>query len=585
MSMYGRFEFALPLTKAYKSGDGKMHVVGTASDTLPDLHDDRMSEKAVDAMAKQATEGALPLLDNHRATFGFGKTVEGQVAKKGKARELVIDFELYAKYPQSLDLFQEVLAGKSKKQLSIGGMLNLENPNAVRFEEDKKTGRLIRVIDDIILEHIAATRPNQAANERTAFLQAIVKDVLGERVEKTVVPYKKYALVTEERWDWSAAEQDKIVEAGGWDLYRQAHAWFDPEADAEHPKAPEVKGAYKLPHHVVRENELKTHWPGVGFAMGALLGARGGVDVPDGDRRGIYNHLARHYAEFEKEPPEFKTYTREELLAFHKAQGLDLSAIEQEDAAMADETKAPGPEKPEAPPAGAAVEPKNPEPKPGPESQTAAAAEEDAEKGLSFLARLGRLLRGEKAAKRPGPEAPSPVPVETAPAVKALEEALAQVRELDLTEKTRFDLKRLLTLMQRFLEEPEPAPPEATPAETAKAIDANEVATLVGAEVRVQVAGLRKHVEEVLLQGIGALAEKIEKSAAEGSEAASAATDVARRVERLEKVSGVRQGADGQEDLSGTRRDRKREGPFAGIFDGAIAQARRVMGQDDRRNP
>jgi len=180
MSMYGRFEFALPLTKAYKSGDGKMHVVGTASDTLPDLHDDRMSEKAVESMAKQATENALPLLDNHRATFGFGKTVEGQVAKKAKARELVIDFELDAKYPQSLDLFHEVLAGKSAKQLSIGGMLNLENPNAVRFEEDKKTGRLIRVIDDIVLEHIAATRPKQAANERTAFLQAIVKDVLGE---------------------------------------------------------------------------------------------------------------------------------------------------------------------------------------------------------------------------------------------------------------------------------------------------------------------------------------------------------------------------------------------------------------------
>lgn len=570
--MFGRFEFALPLTKAYKASDGKMHVVGTASDTLPDLHDDRMSEKAVDAMAKQATEGALPLLDNHRATFGFGKTVEGQVAKKAKARELVIDFELDEKYPQSLDLFQEVLAGKSKKQLSIGGMLNLENPNAVRFEEDKKTGRLIRVIDDIILEHIAATRPKQAANERTAFLQAIVKDVLGGEVEKTVVPHKKYPLVTEERWDWSTAEQDKVIEAGGWDLYRQAHAWVDPEADAEHPKAPEVKSAYKLPHHAVREDELKTHWPGVAFAMGALLGARGGVSIPDGDRRGVYSHLARHYAEFEKEPPEFKTYTREEFLAFHKTRGLDLSALEQEDAAMADETRG-GAATPAPGPAGAAEQPKNPEP--ASDAPASAPAEQDAEKGLSFLARLGRLLRGEK---KPEPASPAAVPLESAPAVKALEEALARVRELDLTEKTRFDLKRLLTLMQRFLDEPEPAPPAEPPAPATKAVDAEEAATLVGAEVRLQVAGLRKHVEDVVLQGIAALAEKIEKSGA-------AAADVARRVERLEKVSGVRQGAEGQEDLAGTRRDRKREGPFAGIFDGAVAQARRVMGQDDRRNP
>jgi hypothetical protein len=37
------------------------------------------------------------------------------------------------------------------------------------------------------------------------------------------------------------------------------------------------------------------------------MGGRGGVDVPDGDRRGIYNHLAAHYGQFEKEPPPFKS--------------------------------------------------------------------------------------------------------------------------------------------------------------------------------------------------------------------------------------------------------------------------------------
>src|SRR5712691_11263046 len=105
MRMYERFEFALPLTKAYKSDDGKLHVVGTASDTLPDFHQDRMSDGAIAAMAKQAKEGALPLLDNHRATFGFGKTVAADVVKKPKSRELVVDFELDEKYPQAQDLF------------------------------------------------------------------------------------------------------------------------------------------------------------------------------------------------------------------------------------------------------------------------------------------------------------------------------------------------------------------------------------------------------------------------------------------------------------------------------------------------
>jgi len=71
---------------------------------------------------------------------------------------------------------------------------------------------------------------------------------------------------------------------------------------------PESFGDLKLPHHkAMKEGVGPSVWNGVRAAMGALLGARGGADIPDGDRRGIYDHLASHYKEFDKEPPEFKT--------------------------------------------------------------------------------------------------------------------------------------------------------------------------------------------------------------------------------------------------------------------------------------
>ena len=43
------------------------------------------------------------------------------------------------------------------------------------------------------------------------------------------------------------------------------------------------------------------------------MGARGGINIPDSDKRGIYNHLARHYEKFGREAPEFREYTEAEL--------------------------------------------------------------------------------------------------------------------------------------------------------------------------------------------------------------------------------------------------------------------------------
>ena len=177
------FSFDVSLQEAYKSPDGKMHVVGIASDDEEDRTGDRMSTKAVRSMAEQANTNRLQLLDNHKSTFGFGETFSAQAkrikGKNGKVKtELMIDFELKDRYPQAHDLFEEVQSGKGQKQLSIGGFLNLKNPKAVKFEENAE-GKVVRVLDDILLEHVATTRPGHAAVPRTRFVSAIVKDIFG----------------------------------------------------------------------------------------------------------------------------------------------------------------------------------------------------------------------------------------------------------------------------------------------------------------------------------------------------------------------------------------------------------------------
>ncbi len=59
------------------------------------------------------------------------------------------------------------------------------------------------------------------------------------------------------------------------------------------------------PQHELVDGRLKVVWRGVVAAMAVVNGGRGGVDIPDGDLRKVYDHLAAHYAQFEEEPPDF----------------------------------------------------------------------------------------------------------------------------------------------------------------------------------------------------------------------------------------------------------------------------------------
>lgn len=125
--------------------------------------------------------------------------------------------------------------------------------------------------------------------------------LFGEEAVKRVISYKETPMAPRSNeWDGAAEVADASIE----DM-KAISAWYDADnAD--------VKSSYKLPHHKAGADH-KVVFRGVVAAMGALLGARGGPNIPDSDRRGVYNHLAKHYAQFGEEPPAFREYTGEEL--------------------------------------------------------------------------------------------------------------------------------------------------------------------------------------------------------------------------------------------------------------------------------
>lgn len=85
--------------------------------------------------------------------------------------------------------------------------------------------------------------------------------------------------------------------------YSLIFAWRDPEGDQG------VKSSYKFPHHEVSAegDPGAANLKACQAAIGSLNGARGGASIPEGDRAGVYNHLAKHLRDADLEAPDLKS--------------------------------------------------------------------------------------------------------------------------------------------------------------------------------------------------------------------------------------------------------------------------------------
>lgn len=168
-----------------------------------------------------------------------------------------------------------------------------------------------------LIDSLAEAIPSlQGAKVRTSVSVSVGTDIeKGDTMGAT--PFADLTTAPEDTaWDatkarrglakWASSDGSGDKDTIDWGKYRKGFFWYD-SSDAE------SFGSYKLPFAYVMDGQPKAVWNGVAASMGALLGARGGVDIPDADRKPVYNHIVRYYKKFEKEPPEFKMYDLVEM--------------------------------------------------------------------------------------------------------------------------------------------------------------------------------------------------------------------------------------------------------------------------------
>ncbi len=115
-------------------------------------------------------------------------------------------------------------------------------------------------------------------------------------------PIRSHSTDTSTR-SWSGSKEERKLSGDDGDrTLRRAYAWADPDAD------PDTKSAYKFVHHEVKaKGEVgAANVRACRTGIAVLNGGRGGADIPAADRKGVYNHLARHMRDADEDPPDLK---------------------------------------------------------------------------------------------------------------------------------------------------------------------------------------------------------------------------------------------------------------------------------------
>lgn len=213
--------------------------------------------------------------------------------------------------------------GKEAKYLVKNGYVKASSIGFIPLEREMRGDITVFTKSELVEVSFVPVpgNPNALVYEeqlRTLGWELEVEKIWDDYLIRGVVRFKPYPTLPEDRtWNgdearkrlakWASSDGSGDKDKIDFKKYKEGFAWFD-------SKKPDNLGSYKLPHHDIDDGEIKTHWLGTRAAMGALFGARGGVDIPTSDRKGVYRHLVGHYKQFDKEPPEFREYSEFELI-------------------------------------------------------------------------------------------------------------------------------------------------------------------------------------------------------------------------------------------------------------------------------
>jgi HK97 family phage prohead protease len=162
----GRFVFSVAAVGAWEDEEGELLFEGVASSTSVDRQQERMSLEAMEQMAQ--CQG-LPVLCSHRKRQKALGTVTECWVDEHLFR---VQGKLDRDNPETQKLYERLQQGE-RVCLSVGGRVQQAS-----LVWDDETGRQVRQIEGVTLDHVAVCSPEAAANPDT-YLTVLAKAAAG----------------------------------------------------------------------------------------------------------------------------------------------------------------------------------------------------------------------------------------------------------------------------------------------------------------------------------------------------------------------------------------------------------------------
>lgn len=258
------------------------------------------------------TDGQEVLISAYQHGSWGGSLPVGKGVIRTTRTEAILDGKFFLETTAGRDTFNVLKQLGGKQEWSYGF-------DVLDAETGTFDGRDVQFLKKMDVHEVSPVLIGAGVNTRTLAVKARKEG--GSTVEAgeylaAIRPHE--TRVTTKRWDGPAVVNDLAPDASIDDL-RSVHAYVDPAGD------PTAKSSYAFPHHhgPGGEANLRACLSGVAELNGAK-----GAGLTDAERRGVYNHLAQHLSDGDRDVPDLRGPDDSGALKFHEEAAAVLAGLD-----------------------------------------------------------------------------------------------------------------------------------------------------------------------------------------------------------------------------------------------------------------